>query len=359
MLRKPAFWILVAILGAVIVLQYANPSSEASAEPDATPVRIRCLVGGPDPYWNSVIAGAESGAAEFNADLDVIVPQSTSSAVDEQNAALISVNYDKVDGLMLSPLSPREQTRLISQAAVSTPVVTFDNEAPEALAHYHVGADNKNGGRLLADLVRRAMPDGGEIALFAGDNVRETARVRRQVLINTLAGQKPFDDVSDDLEEPIKAGEYTVVATYLDDRDANKARENASLALRDHPAIGCLVGLYSKNGPACADAVSEAGKANDVVTIAFDQLDETLEGIRTGAILATVAQDPESYGYEAVRLLCMLHRNQQQGKQSRFSGRITVACQIVDAENLEEFEASQSDHSTSGPGKLAQPEDAK
>lgn len=339
MLSKPLFWVVIALLIGVAAVQYASTHKESSPTTTKEPTRIRCLVGGPDPYWNLVIAGAEAGAKEFNAQLDVRIPESTASAIDEQTADLISVNYDKVDGLMLSPLDPAGQTRLISEVAVSTPVVTFDNEAPDALTHYHVGADNKNGGKLLAELAQRAAPGGGEIALFVGDNSRETSRVRRQAFINTLAELDAFTDVSEVLNEPIKAGEYTIVGTYLDDRDADAAKKNAAKALRDHPNLKCLVGLYSKNGPACAAAVAESKRGDDVVVIAFDQLDDTLEGIREGTILATVVQDPFSYGHEAVRLLCELNRSQGRGDPIRFSGNLTVTCEIVDSGNLDEYEA--------------------
>lgn len=340
MLKKPLFWVAaVVLIGLVGYQYYSSPTPNDTVDDQGGPIRIKCLAAGPGPYWKLVIAGAEDAAKKFNADLDTIIPESTSSAIPEQTAALSQINYDKIDGLMISPLDPANQTRLISEAAASTFVVTIDNEVPDALAHYHVGADNRTGGRLLADLVRRAVPDGGEIAIFVGDNSRETAQTRRQVLINTLAQRDEFASVSDELEDPIEAGRYTVVATYLDHRDTEKAKENAAAALRDHPNLKCLVGLYSQNGPACAEAVAEIESADDVKVIAFDQLKETLDGIREGTIFATVVQDQYTYGFEGVRLLCYLQRNKVEGTPSKFSGHVTVTCRAVDSDNLDEYES--------------------
>ena len=61
-----------------------------------------------------------------------------------------------------------------------------------------------------------------------------------------------------------------------------------------------LVGLWSYNGPAIVGAVREAGKIGRVRIIAFDEADETLAGIREGAIHATVVQQPFEFGYQAI-----------------------------------------------------------
>ena len=341
MLGRSVFWI-GALLGiglAAIYFYYNVVFDRNSAENyELEPTRIRCLVGGPDDFWKMVIVGAEDAAKEFNAELDVFIPESLESSRHEQTTELTRTSESLYDGLMLSPLDPETQTRLISSAAAKMFVVTFDNEAPAAIAHYHVGANNKLAGQLVAELIQEAIPEGGEIALFVGDITRETARIRRQVLINTLAGHAAFDAVSNSSEERIEAGDYTIVDTYLDDRDPKKAKENATKALQEHPNLKCLVGLYSKNGPACVEAVKKAGRLSDTKIVAFDQLEATLEGIRDGNIVGTVVQDPFSYGFESVRLLCDLHKRKDEKEPSKFSGHLTVSCQIVDSDALDDYE---------------------
>ncbi|QDT00907.1 substrate-binding domain-containing protein [Adhaeretor mobilis] len=341
MLRKPYFWIATIAVLVLAGYYYQLSAPLANQKFPAEPTRIQCILGGPDPFWNDVLEGAKDAAEEFNAELETVTPESSETAVSEQTAALRHVDPKKIDALMISPLDPTNQTRLISAAAAAVGVATFDNRAPDALTHYHIGANNHNGGRLLAELVQRALPDGGEIALFVGDNSRETARIRRQLLINTLADRESFTSVSDELDAPIEAGKYTIVETYLDQRDDDRALENATDALQNHPEVQCLVGLYSRNGPACAQAVDEAGKTGDVQVVAFDHLDATLQGIRNGKIIGSVVQKPYLYGYESVRLLCLLHHDKAYAVPQGYSGTLTVACQIVDSDNVDDYREQQ------------------
>ena len=73
--------------------------------------------------------------------------------------------------------------------------------------------------------------------------------------------------------------------------------------------------------------------------MAFDQLDATLQAVREGKIVGTVVQDPYLYGFEAVRLLCKLHRSEEWEVPSAFHGNFSVSCQIVDKENVDQYEA--------------------
>ena len=70
-----------------------------------------------------------------------------------------------------------------------------------------------------------------------------------------------------------------------------------------YPDVAGLVGLWSYNGPAILNAVRESNKAGQVKIIAFDEEDETLAGVKEGAIFATVVQQPYEFGYQAIKLM--------------------------------------------------------
>ena len=71
-----------------------------------------------------------------------------------------------------------------------------------------------------------------------------------------------------------------------DNTDRVLANQNASDTLVNNPDIASMVGLWSYNGPAILAAVREANKLDKVKIIAFDEEDETLNGIKDGAIYA-------------------------------------------------------------------------
>ena len=79
-----------------------------------------------------------------------------------------------------------------------------------------------------------------------------------------------------------------------------RAKRNAADTLVKYPDIAGMVGLWAYNGPAILSAVKEAGKVGKVKIIAFDEDDETLAGIKEGAIHATVVQQPFEFGYQSM-----------------------------------------------------------
>jgi len=107
------------------------------------------------------------------------------------------------------------------------------------------------------------------------------------------------------------------------------------LSLVRYPDVKGLVGLWSYNGPAILNAVREAGKVGRVRIIAFDEADETLAGIKDGAIHATVVQQPYEFGYQAIKRMAQAVR----GDRSFIppTKQIIVPTLVVNRANVEEF----------------------
>jgi ribose transport system substrate-binding protein len=191
---------------------------------------------------------------------------------------------------------------------------------------------------MCAELIKQALPDGGKVVIFVGDNERLNAVDRRLGLINALRGAaEEANAVEPPIDQPIEADGYTILATYLDGSDPKKARENAAQALKDHPDLQCMVGLYGYNGPECLAALDAAEKKGDVKVIAFDEHDATLAGIEDGTVVGTVVQDPYLYGYESVRLLCNLARGNTASIPLPGAGNWALQCTKVTKDNLDEY----------------------
>ncbi len=294
--------------------------------------RLQLVVGGPDPFWQIVIAGAQDAAARYDADLEVSVPEGGSGS---QTAILGRIDPSKVDGVAVSPMAPADQTRLLSRLASGVKLVTYDNDSPQSLRHCYIGTGNYAAGRLSAGLVREALPDGGEVAVFVGDLDRDNAVQRRAALFASLlseTGRKPDDDETPD--EPAKGNGYTIVRTYLDDSDPAKCRANLAQALKDHPELGCIVGLYGYVGPLAADEVKKAKRGGQVKIVAFDEHEQTLRGIESGDIYGTVVQNPYQYGYEAIRVLASLTRKIEEAVPLAGAGTMFLPCATLHKDDV-------------------------
>jgi ribose transport system substrate-binding protein len=114
-----------------------------------------------------------------------------------------------------------------------------------------------------------------------------------------------------------------------------RAKSNVSDTIVRYPDVVGLVGLWSYNGPAILNAVKEANKTGQLKIIAFDEEDETLAGVKEGAIFATVVQQPYEFGYQAIKLM---HRYLRGDKSAAPSNKLVlVPTLIIKQDTVEEF----------------------
>jgi ribose transport system substrate-binding protein len=93
--------------------------------------------------------------------------------------------------------------------------------------------------------------------------------------------------------------------------------------------------LWSYNGPAILNAAKDAGKVGKVKIVCFDEDDQTLAGIKDGAISATVVQQPYEFGYRAIGLI----EKVLLGDKSEVppTKQIFVPTKVIDKDSVAEF----------------------
>jgi ribose transport system substrate-binding protein len=274
---------------------------QANAKP-----RVAYVTNGVDPFWTIAAKGANDGAAEFNAEVTVIFP----SGAEDQKQKIEDLLIRGVDGIAISPIDAKNQTPLIDQAADKTPVITHDSDAPESRRLMYIGMDNYDAGRMCGQLVKEALPDGGKVAIFVGRLEQDNAVKRRQGVIDELLDRTRNDHRYDAPAGEIKAEgkKYTIVSTLTDQFDRARAKANAEDMLSLHPDLGCMVGLFAYNPPACLEALRSQNKLGKVKVAAFDEQEGTLQAIRDGTCHGTVVQNPYEYGRQSVKVLAALAR---------------------------------------------------
>ena len=335
MKQHPLMW-LITIIAVVAAAYFAQSAIRPSADPHTVP-QIDLIVGGPDPFWQLVIAGAESAASRYDAKLNVHVPEGTGKA---QTEVITRLDTNSSDGIAVSPLAPIEQTNLLARNAAKVNLVTYDNDSPHSQRLCYIGSNNWTAGQQCAEILKQALPDGGNVAVFVGDNERQNAKRRILGLMAGLADRSTgTSDTEWNMTDPIEINGYTLLRCYLDGSDHEQAKANAAQALVDHPDLQCMVGLYGYSGPMCLEALKEADKLGEVKLVAFDEFEATLAGIEAGHIAGTVVQDPYQFGFESVRLLADISRKPEESAPVPGSGTLYIPCSIVNAENLAEFKA--------------------
>jgi ribose transport system substrate-binding protein len=236
-------------------------------------------------FWTIARKGVEQADKELPAvEVEFRIPADGTAA--EQKRIVDDLLAKGIAGMAISPVDPDNQTQLINEAAKQALVVTQDSDAPKSDRAFYIGTDNHAAGLQAGELIKEALPQGGKIMIFVGKIDARNAQERYQGIKDALKGSK-----------------VEIIDVRTDDTDRIRAKSNASDTLVKYSDVAALVGLWSYNGPAILNAVTDAGKVGQVKIICFDEEDETLAGIKSGAIQATVVQQPYEFGYQSMQMM--------------------------------------------------------
>ena len=297
--------------------QPAPSGGNASSGGAGTKHKLAFVTNNASEFWTIARKGTEKAARDIpNIEVEFRIPADGTAA--EQQRQVDDLLAKGIHGIAISPVDPKNQTAMLNRAASQTLVVTQDSDAPDSDRSCYIGTDNVAAGRQAGELVKEALPQGGKIMVFVGVLDAANAQQRYQGLKEALAGSN-----------------VSIIDVRTDNTDRVRAKSNASDTLVNNPDIAGMVGLWSYNGPAILAAVREANKLDKVKIIAFDEEDETLNGIKDGAIYATVVQQPFEFGYQSMALMSKVLNGDKSGIPA--SKQIFVPTIAVKKADVEEF----------------------
>lgn len=291
---------LLSWLAVAVGLAFLPACNRGPAKP-----KVAFVTNNPEEFWSIAEAGTKKGAAEF--DVDVLFKRPSENDTGQQKEIIDALLAQNVKAIAISVIDPKNQRDYLNEIAARTKLLTQDNDAPDTKRLCYIGTDNYAAGKDVGRLVKKAMPEGGKLAIFVGSRSALNAQQRRQGVLDELAGMK-------DAKGPMY-GNFELLDTYTDDANRQKCKENVATVLvkyQNEPNL-CLVGLWAYNPPAILSAYEE--KAKDikakVAIVGFDEDKDTLTGIADGKIFATVVQQPFLFGYDAVRIMAGLAKGDE------------------------------------------------
>lgn len=297
-------------------------SSPPASKPPKTIKTVAFIPNTSSDFWKIARKGCEKADAELpNIRVSFKTPYSGLAA--DQNRLIRDVldNNDpnqEADAIAISPIDPTAQKDAINNAAKRVLVLTQDSDAPDTNRVLYLGADNRAAGGQAGELMKKALPKGGKIMVFVGKRELQNAQERLEGLKDALQGSS-----------------VEIVDTMTDNNDPGVARDNAIQALKDHPDLAGMVGLWSYNGPAILQGMKLADKVGKIKIVCFDDDQETLDGIKAGSITGTVAQQPFEYGYQTIQLAGKILGGDRSVVPE--SKKIYVPTIVVQKDNVEEY----------------------
>ena len=270
-------------------------------------------------FWTIAGRGLEKAQKEHpDYDIQLIVTGDATAA--GQRRELDDLLVRGVAGISISVDDAAHATEELDKVAAKSVLITTDSDAPQSKRLAYIGTDNVAAGRQAGEEIKKAIPNGGKIALFVGTLDADNARERVQGIKEAIAGTK-----------------VELVDVFTDQVDFAKAKSNVENTLVKYPDIALLSGLWSYETPLIYDAVKAAGKVGKVKIVGFDEDQRTLKGISEGAISSTIVQQPFEFGYlSAINIIKTLNGDKSWVPAD---GKLIVATQVIDKSNVADFGA--------------------
>ncbi len=267
------------------------------------------------PFFDDCNNGAKAAATAAGVQYQWVVPQNTQGST--QVKILEDLISKHVDGIAISVNEPKSVESIIKKAMASgIKVLTFDSDSAKSGRSMYIGTSNMAAGETMGESMAKAVGGKGEVAIVTG-------QLGAANLNERIAGIK---------QALAKFPNIKLVATEGTEDDLAKAVSVDEALFRGHPALAGIFGVSQVGGPSIAKVMATkefASKKGAVKVFAFDDLPDTIKGVKEGYIQGIMVQRPVTMGKLSVEHLIA----QIDGKETAPKD-IDTGVTVVDASNL-------------------------
>ncbi|KAF0173637.1 MAG: simple sugar transport system substrate-binding protein [Rhodobacteraceae bacterium] len=266
------------------------------------------------PFFDDCNTGAQAAAEALGVGYQWVVPQNT------QGATQVKIMEDliarQVSGIAISVNEPKSVEGVIKQAMdAGIKVVTFDSDSANSGRSLYIGTINKQAGVTMGNSMAEKLGGKGKVAIITGQLGASNLNERIDGVKEALAA---FPDIE-------------IVATEGTEDDLAKAVSVTEAILRGNPDLAGIFGMSQVGGPAVAKVLAQqefADRKGAVAVFAFDDLPDTIQGVKDGYINGIMVQRPVTMGKLAVEQLVSQIKGEAAG------GDIDTGVTVVNADNL-------------------------
>jgi ribose transport system substrate-binding protein len=236
------------------------------------------------PFFVAMKKGLEEEAQARGCTINVVDGKNDAQA---QISAIDTFCVQKVDAIILCPTETETLPPGVEKAnSAGIPVITVNRTVAGGNTVTYVGADDTEGGRMQGRALMDALPDGARIVLLQGIIGSSPQRNREAGLEEVLTGNPKYQIVQKSPYDFDKTKGVSVMETVL--LKFKKGEIDAVVAQSDDGAL------------AAADVCARTGRT-ELKIIGFNGESDAFDYIREGKIHATILQDAETQGREAVK----------------------------------------------------------
>ncbi len=283
-MTKKAFIACLVLITACSLSVFAGGKAETAK---STKPLFVMVPKGVHPYYEPCYEGFKAAAAKYNVDVEMVSPQKFELPL--QVKVIEDLIARKVDGIAISALDDAGLVPVIDDAIkAGIKVITFDAPAPSSAALTYIGTDNKTAGFEAGKKMAEIMGKKGKIVILQGGLGAANLNLRTQGFKEAMAQVAPDIKI---LEVVDVQGDFAV------------AVNKTEAILQTYPDLSAIFAVSAEGAPAAAGVIKQQGKAGKVLIGGFDDLKDTLEGIRDGSVSFCLVQKTFKMGWLSIEKL--------------------------------------------------------
>jgi ribose transport system substrate-binding protein len=333
-------WFLVGLLGLVLGCGKSASATFVVPKTGEGEMRVTFISNNAHEFWKLAEIGVRQAGKDLGVKVDFRMPSKASP--DEQRQIIEDMITQGCRHFAVSPNDPDNQGDFFdSKAKEGITFITVDNDLNKGAKRLcFLGTHNFEAGKSAGELVKKALPNGGKVAIFVGKLDELNPRQRRNGVIAALAGLSTFEeaDALVKANKVITAGKYTILETRTDSGLETKCKDNVEDTITKNPDVACMVGLWAYNAPQILLVAKEKKLIGKLKIVSFDEQAETLDGIRAGEIEGTIVQQPYEFGYQSVKTLVEYSKGNKEVLPKDKDGLGYIPHNVIDKATVDAFE---------------------
>lgn len=261
---------------AVVTAILAFPFMMAFAAPKNVGLVVSTLN---NPFFVTLKDGAVAKAKKLGMNLIVLDSQNDPAKEISNVEDLLSRN---VKVILINPTDSDAVGNAIKMAnKAKVPVITLDRGANSGAVVSHIASDNVAGGKMAGAFIAQKLGKKGNVVELEGIPGTSAARDRGTGFNAALKGTK-----------------IKVVARQAADFDRTKGLNVMENILQAQPKIDAVFAHNDEMALGALKAIS--GTKKHIMVVGFDATDDAVKAVKSGAMAATVAQQPAFIGEKGV-----------------------------------------------------------
>jgi ribose transport system substrate-binding protein len=235
-----------------------------------------------EPFYISLQCGAEGAAKAAGYTLNTQAPDQFDATM--QAPIVTALGAKKPAALLIAPTDDKTMAPQMQQIKdMGAKIVEVDTALQDtSVAVASISSDNTKGGQLAAQTMAK-LNNGKSGSVLVLDTKPGTS--------TTAARSKGFEDELKNVAPNLKS-----IGIQFTNNEPAVAAQKVTAAIASTPD---LVGVFATNlnsGEGAATGLRSAGKVGQVQLVGFDASPSEVEGLKSGAFQALIAQDPATIG---------------------------------------------------------------